>query len=67
MESCKLLKLNISSAGPRTRARSRSWGRTGRIRHYSPDGRIRSRYFVREFGNVESDSAESDEDVNRRR
>lgn len=53
------------SAGPR--ARSRSWGRAGRIRHYSPDGRVRSRYFVREFGSVESDSAESEEDEPRRR
>ncbi|XP_045200672.2 uncharacterized protein LOC123554492 isoform X3 [Mercenaria mercenaria] len=54
-------------AQPRTRARSKSWGRSGRIRHYSPDGRIRSRYFVREFGNDESDSAESEEEVAPRR
>ncbi|KAL4219291.1 hypothetical protein ACF0H5_021871 [Mactra antiquata] len=55
------------SGRPRTRARSKSWGRNGRIRHYSPDGRVRSRYFVREFGN-ESESAESDtEEFTRRR
>ncbi|XP_060552323.1 uncharacterized protein LOC132713685 isoform X4 [Ruditapes philippinarum] len=56
------------SPEPRTRARSRSWGRAGRIRHYSPDGRVRrSRYFVREFGNVESESADSEEEEAPRR
>ncbi|WAR31313.1 AKuncharacterized [Mya arenaria] len=44
--------------GSRSRARSRSLGRAGRIRHYSPDGRVKSRYFVREFGDVSSESAE---------
>ncbi|XP_052788988.1 uncharacterized protein LOC128223703 isoform X2 [Mya arenaria] len=51
-----------AGTGSRSRARSRSLGRAGRIRHYSPDGRVKSRYFVREFGDVSSESAESEEE-----
>ncbi|XP_052221934.1 uncharacterized protein LOC127838312 isoform X2 [Dreissena polymorpha] len=55
--------------GVGTRSRARSFGSSGRIRHYSPDGRVRSRYFVREFGDVSSDSAgsEAEEDIPRTR
>ncbi|XP_069121674.1 microtubule-associated protein futsch-like isoform X2 [Argopecten irradians] len=49
----------------RSRPRQRSKSAT-RVRHYSPEGRRRSRYLVREYRS-ESESAESDDEVYLRR
>ena len=59
----------LRRGGTRSRARSRSLGRQERVRHYSPDGRAKSRYFVREYGDFDSESAESEveEELPRRR
>jgi len=47
------------SRPPRPRRRSKS---ASRVRHYSPDGRRRSKYIVKEYY-TESSSAESDDDI----
>lgn len=48
----------------RQRRRSKS---ASRVRHYSPAGRNRSRYLVREYFSDESSSAESEDDIIYRR
>ena len=45
------------NSGRQSRSRSKS---ASRVRHYSPDGKTPSKYFVRQFGDESSESAESD-------
>ncbi|XP_061164853.1 uncharacterized protein LOC133173820 isoform X2 [Saccostrea echinata] len=56
----------VMQTPPRGRARRRSKS-ASRVRHYSPDGRNRSRYLVREYLSDESSSAESEDDIVYRR
>lgn len=54
--------VNIINRGKPPRPRRRSKSASSRVRHYSPDGRRRAKYIVKEFY-TESSSAESDDDV----
>ncbi|XP_065933670.1 serine/arginine repetitive matrix protein 2 isoform X4 [Magallana gigas] len=56
----------VIQSPPRGRPRRRSKS-ASRVRHYSPDGRNRSRYLIREYISDDSSSAESEDDIIYRR